>query len=59
MSKNNNVNPDYYKLAGRERPGKATAVRARAKSNEDEERARWARGKTVRKNKEEGPKSNR
>ena len=42
MSKSNNVNPDHYKLAGRERPGKATAVRARAKSTEDEERARWA-----------------
>jgi hypothetical protein len=22
MSKNNNVNPDHYKVAGRERPGK-------------------------------------
>jgi len=23
MSKNNNVNPDHYKVAGRERPGNA------------------------------------
>ena len=25
MSKNNNVNPDHYKVAGRERPGNAAA----------------------------------
>ena len=25
MSKRNNVNPDYYKVAGRERPGNAVA----------------------------------
>ena len=29
MSKQNNVNPDYYKLAGRERPGKANPVKAK------------------------------
>jgi hypothetical protein len=59
MSKYNNVNPDHYKLAGRERPGKTTAVRARAKSTEEEERARWAgRAKAPRKNKDvEGPKA--
>ena len=53
MSKYNNVNPDHYKLAGRERPGKAAAGRARTKSTEDEERARWAdRGRTTRKRKD-------
>jgi hypothetical protein len=41
MSKYNNVNPDHYKLAGRERPGKATQVKFRAKSTEEEERKRW------------------
>ena len=41
MSKYINVNPDHYKLAGRERPGKVTGVRVRAKSTEEEERERW------------------
>jgi hypothetical protein len=43
MSKYNNVNPDHYKLAGRERPGKtAEAMKTRAHSSEQEERERWA-----------------
>jgi len=42
MSKYNNVNPDHYKLAGRERPGKTAPVKARARSTEAEERARWS-----------------
>jgi hypothetical protein len=42
MSKRINVNPDHYKLAGRERPGKARAGGVRAKSTEEEERERWA-----------------
>ena len=64
MSKSNNVNPDHYKVAGRERPGKATAVRARAKSTEEEERARWAgrrprkaKNMEVSKSREEAPRS--
>ena len=28
MSKHNNVNPDYYKLAGRERPGESVAAKS-------------------------------
>ena len=57
MSKQNNVNPDYYTLAGRERPGKANPVTARARSTEAEERARWSeRKKTeVRGKSEEAP----
>jgi hypothetical protein len=45
MSKQNNVNPDYYKLAGREHPDKATAVQGSARSTEAEERARWSERK--------------
>jgi hypothetical protein len=30
MSKRINVNPDHYKLAGRERPGDAQAAKSRA-----------------------------
>lgn len=48
MSKYNNVNPDHYKLAGRERPGKAAAAaRGRARSTEEQERARWDAGRRV------------
>jgi hypothetical protein len=45
MSKYNNVNPDHYKVAGRERPGKAVGVKFKAKSTEAEDRERWARRK--------------
>lgn len=43
MSKRINVNPDHYKVAGRERPGDAVAGRApKARAREDEkERERW------------------
>lgn len=40
MSKNNNVNPDHYKLAGRERPGNAVA---KAKERADMDRSPRAR----------------
>jgi hypothetical protein len=53
MSKDNNVNPDHYKLAGRERPGKGVALKFKAKSTEAEERERWTRRHTS----EVGPKS--
>jgi len=33
MSKHNNVNPDHYKVAGRERPGKGIARRSAGISN--------------------------
>ena len=57
MSKQNNVNPDYYKVAGRERPGKANSARAKARSTEADERARWSEGKKpeVRGKAEEAP----
>ena len=45
MSKQNNVNPDYYTVAGRERPGKANPVKAKARSTEADERARWSERK--------------
>ena len=43
MTKSNNVNPDHYKLAGRERPGKGVALKFKGTSTEAEERERWAR----------------
>ena len=50
MSKHINVNPDHYKVAGRERPGKAAAqVNQEVNRTEQEERERWAETK---KNKE-------
>jgi hypothetical protein len=33
MSKANNVNPDHYKVAGRERPGNAVAKAPKATAN--------------------------
>ena len=46
MSKQNNVNPDYYKVAGRERPGKANPVKAKARYDRGRhERARWSERK--------------
>jgi len=38
VSKNINVHPDHYKLAGRERPGKATP-KARVGTRQDREAA--------------------
>jgi len=45
VSKRINVNPDHYKVAGRERPGDLVAGRApKAHAREDEkERERWER----------------
>jgi hypothetical protein len=40
MSKSNNVNPDHYKVAGRERPGHAVAKAPKA-SEMETARARW------------------
>ena len=53
MSKQNNVNPDYYKLAGR--PGKANAVKASARSTEAEDRARWSERKKTEVRKKAAP----
>jgi len=41
MSKHNNVNPDHYKVAGRERPGHAVAKAPKANAEMEEARARW------------------
>jgi|RhiMetStandDraft_4_1073278.scaffolds.fasta_scaffold163775_2 hypothetical protein len=41
MSKYNNVNPDYYKVAGRERPGNVVAKAPKAIAELEEMRARW------------------
>jgi hypothetical protein len=43
MSKRINVNPDHYKVAGRERPGDAVANAARQHGNEEKARERWQR----------------
>jgi len=51
VSKRINVNPDHYKVAGRERPGNAVA-KAKGSARQDREAAaRWDRvqGKTKRK----------
>jgi len=41
MSKHNNVNPDHYKVAGRERPGNAVAKAPKATANLEKMSARW------------------
>lgn len=43
MSKRINVNPDHYKVAGRERPGDGVAAKAPKQSNavNRETRERW------------------
>jgi hypothetical protein len=45
MSKRINVNPDHYKLAGRERPGH-TVARTPKMQLDDGTRARWAERQT-------------
>jgi hypothetical protein len=41
MSKRINVNPDHYKVAGRERPGDAVAKAPKQHGNEAKARERW------------------
>jgi len=48
MSKRINVNPDYYKLAGRERPGYAAAKPAKNLAGDEAARTRWAERQTKR-----------
>jgi hypothetical protein len=43
MSKRINVNPDHYKVAGRERPGNAVAKAPKEEANEEKTRERWAK----------------
>ena len=51
MSKRINVNPDHYKVAGRERPGNAVAKAPKQLADDDKERLRWRRRETKRKSK--------
>jgi hypothetical protein len=41
MSKRINVNPDHYKVAGRERPGNAVAKAPKQTGEEEKARERW------------------
>ena len=43
MSKHINVNPDHYKVAGRERPGHALAKEPVMQKEDVQARERWAR----------------
>ena len=45
MSKRINVNPDHYKVAGRERPGDAVAKKPKQSVRKDESRERWQRSR--------------
>jgi hypothetical protein len=45
MSKRINVNPDHYKVAGRERPGNAVAKTPKQPAAMDETRVRWQRSR--------------
>jgi hypothetical protein len=45
MSKRINVNPDHYKVAGRERPGDAVAKRPKKSAVMDDTRERWQRSR--------------
>jgi len=42
VSKRNNVNPDHYKVGGRERPGSAAAKAPKALGDREKARARAA-----------------
>ncbi len=43
MSKRINVNPDHYKVAGRERPGSVAAKAPKQLAQEDKAQERWAK----------------
>jgi len=45
VSKYNNVNPDHYKLRGRERPGKGVVSKEHPKTTERIEEKRWKKKK--------------
>ena len=47
MSKRINVNPDHYKVAGRERPGNAVAKAPKENADEEKARERWQRTRTT------------
>jgi hypothetical protein len=43
MSKRINVNPDHYKVAGRERPGDGVRKKPKQRPDDKNERERWQR----------------
>jgi len=45
MSKRINVNPDHYKVAGRERPGNAVAKAPKEHGDDEKARERWQRSR--------------
>jgi hypothetical protein len=45
MSKRINVNPDHYKVAGRERPGNAVAKAPKDQGDNEKARERWERSR--------------
>jgi hypothetical protein len=45
MSKRINVNPDHYKVAGRERPGNAVAKTPKQSAAMDKASERWHRSR--------------
>ena len=45
MSKRINVNPDHYKVAGRERPGNAVAKAPKQSGDMEKSRERWHRSR--------------
>jgi hypothetical protein len=45
MSKRINVNPDHYKVAGRERPGNAVAKAPKEFGDDEKARERWQRSR--------------
>ena len=45
MSKRINVNPDHYKVAGRERPGNAVAKAPKDQGDNEKARGRWERSR--------------
>ena len=49
MSKRINVNPDHYKVAGRERPGNAVAKAPKQMATVDKTRERWVRAQEKKK----------
>ena len=47
MSKRINVNPDHYKVAGRERPGNAVAKAPNEHGDDEKALERWQRSRVT------------
>lgn len=52
MSKRINVNPDHYKVAGRERPGSAVAKAPQPSAINHDAKERWDRREAKRRSKD-------